>query len=205
MLALLLGAAHAVQPGHGKTLVTAIAIGPGARLYQPVFLGLATTLAHTGSVLVIAAALWYTGATRVGALHTVLAKAAGFAIAAAGFWRIGRFLGGFEVHDQDELKGGAISNRTLLGLGLAGGAVPCWDAVGLLVLAAAIGRLGAGIGLVLAFSVGMGVVLVVLGAFAWKLKSTTLGLAREPNWERGLGLACGIMLAAIGLVLFFQS
>ena len=51
LLALGLGAAHAIQPGHGKTLVTAMALGPGARLYQPVLLGLATTVAHLGSVL----------------------------------------------------------------------------------------------------------------------------------------------------------
>ena len=61
------GAAHAIQPGHGKTLVTAVALGPDIRFYQPALLGLAATVAHIGSVLLIAAVLWYTGATRVGA------------------------------------------------------------------------------------------------------------------------------------------
>ena len=46
LIALGLGAAHAIQPGHGKTLVTAVALGPDARFYQPALLGLATTLAH---------------------------------------------------------------------------------------------------------------------------------------------------------------
>ena len=36
------------QPGHGKTLVTAVAIGPDVRVYQPALLGVATTAAHTG-------------------------------------------------------------------------------------------------------------------------------------------------------------
>ena len=60
--------------GHGKTLVTAVALGPGARLYQPALLGLATTLTHMGSVLLIAAFLWYTGATQVGTVHTGLTQ-----------------------------------------------------------------------------------------------------------------------------------
>ena len=46
-----LGAIHSIQPGHGKTLVSAIALQPEARWYQPALLGLVTTLAHTGSVL----------------------------------------------------------------------------------------------------------------------------------------------------------
>jgi ABC-type nickel/cobalt efflux system permease component RcnA len=204
-LAMGLGAAHAIQPGHGKTLVAAVAIGPGARFFQPALLGLVTTLAHTGSVLLLAAVLWYTGATRVGSVHHALTKVAGFAIAAAGAWRVGRYLGGFEEHHPEELYFGAISNRSLVALGLAGGMIPCWDAVGLLVLAAALGRLAAGVGLVLAFSAGMAAVLVAVGAVAWKVKSAAIGRDREPKWQRGLGLACGMMLAAIGLFLFFST
>jgi ABC-type nickel/cobalt efflux system permease component RcnA len=204
VMALGLGAVHAIQPGHGKTLVAAVAIGPGARFYQPALLGLATTLAHTASVLLLAAALWYTGATRVGMAHQALTKVAGFAIAAAGAWRVGRYLGGFKEHDRETLYQGAISNRALIGLGLAGGMVPCWDAVGLLVLAAALGRLATGIGLVLAFSAGMALVLIAVGSVAWKVKSRALARDREPKWQRGLGMACGMMLTAIGLFLFFQ-
>ena len=65
LIAASLGAIHAIQPGHGKTLVSAIALGPEARWYQPALLGLLTTLAHTGSVLLIAAVLWWTSASRV--------------------------------------------------------------------------------------------------------------------------------------------
>ncbi len=171
-----LGAAHAIQPGHGKTLVTAVALGPGARLYQPALLGLATTLAHTGSVLLVAAALWYTGATRVGTVHAGTHEGRRFRD------RGGRILARgppsgwvFGARVEEQLRTGEFSNRGLVGLGLAGGLVPCWDAVGLLVLAAAVGRLAAGVGLVLAFSAGMAAVLVAVGWLAWKMKSAALG------------------------------
>lgn len=206
LIALGLGAAHAIQPGHGKTLVTAAALGPGARFYQPALLGLATTVAHVGSVLLIAAVLWSTGTSRVGTIHIGLAQAAGFVIAASGFWRLGRCLGGHDEHDEDEGHRGANGRGTLglIGLGLAGGLVPCWDAVGLLVMAAALGRLAEGVGLVLAFSAGMAAVLVAVGVLAWKLKSAVVGLDRNPAWRRRLGIACGALLAAIGLTLFVQ-
>jgi ABC-type nickel/cobalt efflux system permease component RcnA len=199
-----LGAAHAIQPGHGKTLVTAAALGPGARLYQPALLGLATTVAHVGSVLLIAAVLWYTGTSRVGTIHLGLAQAAGFVIAASGFWRLGRHLGGHGEHEieaRETIEQGPLG---LIGLGLAGGLLPCWDAVGLLVMAAALGRLAVGVGLVLAFSAGVAIVLVVVGCLAWKLKSTVVGLDRNPAWQRRLGLLSGTLLATIGLLLFFQ-
>ncbi|MHB1560359.1 MAG: nickel/cobalt transporter [Isosphaeraceae bacterium] len=206
ILAAGLGAAHAVQPGHGKTLVTAAAIGPGARWYQPALLGLATTTAHVGSVLAIAAVLWATGSSRVGSIHVGLARGAGFVIAAVGLWRLGRHLGGHGEHDAEHAAGDITrrSALSLIVLGLAGGLVPCWDAVGLLVLAASLGRLAAGIGLVLAFSAGMAGVLVAVGGLAWRLRAAALARLNNPAWPRRLGIAAGLLLATAGLVLFLQ-
>lgn len=203
LLAASLGAIHAIQPGHGKTLVSAIALGPEARWYQPAFLGLVTTLAHTGSVLLIAAVLWWTSASRVATLHQGLVQVAGFAIAAGGLWRIGRYLGnsGGHLHGGD-VEPGALSIFGLIGLGIAGGLVPCWDAVGLVVLSAALGRLGTGIIVVLAFGIGMAAVLVAVGLVASRLKSAVIDRNRAKAWEFRLGLASGVVLATIGLAFF---
>jgi ABC-type nickel/cobalt efflux system permease component RcnA len=205
LVAVLLGAAHAIQPGHGKTLVTAVALGPGVQFYQPALLGLATTLAHVGSVLLIAAVLWFTGASAVGTAHVALTRAAGFVIGAAGLWRVGRSLGGYFEHDDEALTPASICNRNLIGLGLAGGVVPCWDAVALLLLAAALGRLAAGVALVLAFSTGMAVVLVVVGIVAMKLKRATFGIEPKGRSRRLLSIAGGAVLAAIGFSLYFTA
>jgi nickel/cobalt transporter (NicO) family protein len=203
LVSLLLGAAHAIQPGHGKTLVTAVALGPNVRFYQPAILGLTVTLAHVGSVLLIAAVLWYTGATRVGPAHQALTKVAGFVIGAAGLWRVGRSLGGYLEHEDQESPSPMINGRSLIGLGFAGGVVPCWDAVALLLLSAAVDKLAAGIALLTAFSAGMATVLVVVGALAMKLKRATLGMEPQGRYRRALGLACGGLLTVIGCSLFF--
>jgi len=205
VLALALGAVHALQPGHGKTLVAAVALGPDVRFYQPAMLGLITTIAHTGSVLVIAAILWYSGTSKVASVHVLLTQAAGFAIAAAGCWRLGRHLGGYSTHDVAGAGSERIDNLGIVGLGLAGGLVPCWDAVALIVLAAALGRLTAGVGLVLAFSAGMGFVLVTLGLVVCKARWAAAELNLKTAWQTGLGLASASILVAIGLYLFLHN
>jgi ABC-type nickel/cobalt efflux system permease component RcnA len=207
VIAAALGAIHAIQPGHGKSLVSAIALGPDTPIYQPVLLGLVTTLAHTSSVLLIAVILWLTGATQVAGLHRGLTQAAGFAIAAGGFWRLGRHLGSKPEHedlDVSRLVPGGESLAGLLGLGIAGGLVPCWEAVGLVILSAALGRLGTGIIVVLAFGLGMAAVLVGIGLLVAQLKLLALADARTRAWESQLGLLSGAVLAIIGLTFFLR-
>jgi ABC-type nickel/cobalt efflux system permease component RcnA len=205
LLAAALGAAHSIQPGHGKTLVSAVALGPGAKWYQPVLLGVVTTLAHTGSVLVIAAGLWFSGASQVAGLHQALTRLAGFAIAAGGFWRIGRALGGLDIHPKPHgIAAASLSFGGLLALGLAGGLVPCWDAVGLVVLSAALGKLGAGVLLVAAFGLGMAAVLVTVGLVAGRLQAALLSARRSARLENRLSLTSGSLLAILGLAFFLS-
>src|SRR5208337_4535682 len=153
-------------------------------------------------LVLIAALLWWTGASQVAALHQGLMQVAGFAIAAGGFWRIGRYLGGWEEHEgEGQAPPVAMSSASLVSLGLAGGLVPCWDAVGLVVLSAALGRLAVGVMLVIAFGAGMAVVLVGVGLLAARLKSAMLSSVTR-SWESQLGLLSGLILAGLGLVLF---
>ena len=136
------------------------------------------------------------------ALHQGLMQVAGFAIAAGGFWRIGRYLGGWEEHEgEGKIPPVAMSPVSLVSLGLAGGLVPCWDAVGLVVLSAALGRLAIGVLLVIAFGAGMAAVLVGVGLLAARLKSAMLSSVTR-SWESQLGLLSGLILAGLGLALF---
>jgi ABC-type nickel/cobalt efflux system permease component RcnA len=52
-LAALLGALHALSPGHGKTIVAAYLVGTQGRPYHAVALGGIVTLTHTGSVFAL--------------------------------------------------------------------------------------------------------------------------------------------------------
>ena len=196
-----LGAAHAVQPGHGKTLVAATVLGDRGSWRRGVLLALITTLTHTGSVLLIALALWWTRSTRFAEVHIVLERVAGFAIAAIGLWRLGRHLAGRGEHEGDVERARPLPRRGLIGLGVAGGLVPCWDAIGLIVLARAWGKLGLGLVLLLAFSLGMAVVLILVGVLAARFRRWLEEQQGESAWERRLGIASALMLTGIGLYL----
>lgn len=52
-VAALLGAAHALTPGHGKTIVAAYLVGSGGRVRDAVYLGLIVTFTHTSSVILL--------------------------------------------------------------------------------------------------------------------------------------------------------
>ena len=53
VLALLLGAGHALTPGHGKTIVAAYMVGTRGTARHAVFLGLTTTITHTAGVFLL--------------------------------------------------------------------------------------------------------------------------------------------------------
>jgi nickel/cobalt exporter len=196
LAAIVLGAAHAIQPGHGKTLVAASSIGPGGGPFRGALLGLATATAHLSSVALIALVVWMTRFTRFGELHLAMARLAGFTIAVIGLWRLGRHLGGHGEHEAVEAPEG-LGFRGILALGLAGGVVPCWDAVALVVLSEAIGRLGLGLTLLAAFSLGMAVVLVAVGAAASRFQSAIGRSEGRVVWERRFGIVGGLILAGI--------
>lgn len=202
LIAYALGLAHGVQPGHGKTLVAAASLGEAGSWSRGLFLALVTIVAHTGLVVILAVVLWSVRVTSYGVIQSALLGVTGFMVAAVGLWRMGRHLAGHGEHgpiDSGSHPGAdSLPLRRLVGLGFAGGLVPCWDAVLLLVVATAIGRTGLGLALLLGFNLGMGTVLVAVGLVASRLRRLVRAPAGSP-WERRLGVASGLVLAAIGL------
>ncbi len=124
-------------------------------------------------------------------------------IAAIGLWRLGRHLAGFGEHDRTHQAAPIdLGLRELIGLGLAGGLVPCWDAVVLILLAEAVGRLGLGLALLTAFSLGMACVLVTVGVMASHVQSLIKSRDSDGAWANRLGLLSASAITVIGLYLF---
>lgn len=202
-VAVVLGAAHAVQPGHGKTLVAAATLGQ-SRPGRGIALAGLVTIVHISSVLVLAVVLSLTRSARYASLNNGLTGTAGFVIAGIGAWRLGRHAAGLGEHPNTDNRDRPSADRSLLGLGLAGGIVPCWDAILLIVLAETMGRLGLGLILLAAFSLGMAAVLVVVGMTAGRLRGWLAASGRTRRWERGLGLLSGGLLLVIGAAMLFR-
>jgi ABC-type nickel/cobalt efflux system permease component RcnA len=98
-LAALFGAAHALTPGHGKTLVAAYLVGERGTVWHALVLGLFTTLAHTGVVLAVAAVLsiFFPKAARED-LQLGLGLGGGLLVAGLGLWLLLRRLAGEVDH-----------------------------------------------------------------------------------------------------------
>ena len=198
LAAFLLGAAHAVQPGHGKTIVAASTLGPGRGPFRGALLGLATATVHLASVALIAGGLRVTRSTRPEEIHWALARLAGFAIAGVGIWRLGRHLAGFAGHDHRETRDVPAATG-LIPLAVAGGIVPCWDAVALVLVSEGLGRLALGLVLLAAFSLGMAGVLIVVGLLAGRFRASIARFDPRQRWERALGVIGALILTAIGV------
>ena len=71
--------------------------------------------------------------------------------------------GGHSHTHSQAAPGAAITTRSLIALGVSGGIVPCPSALVVLVAAISQHRLGLGLGLILAFSIGLAATLTAVG------------------------------------------
>lgn len=97
--AIALGALHAFEPGHGKTLIAAYMIGTRGRAMDGVLLGLIVTFTHTFSVIllgIIAKVLSHTYSETQ--LHAWLGLGSSALILAVGIWMLKQRLGGNGGH-----------------------------------------------------------------------------------------------------------
>jgi ABC-type nickel/cobalt efflux system permease component RcnA len=225
------GAAHALTPGHGKTLVAAYLVGERGTAFHALFLGLVTTLTHTGAVLALAALLLLVFPRTVPRdVQFVLGLVGGLLVAGMGFWLLLRRLTGgadhFHLpghshdhghrhlgHYHDEHghahRRGAASETAgwwgLLVLGISGGIVPCWDAILMLGFALSAQRLWLGVPLLLAFSAGLAAVLIAVGLAVVYVKGFASSRWGDKGLVRGLPVISAVLVTAMGLWLCYST
>ena len=182
LVAMLFGAAHALAPGHGKTVMAAYLVGTRGRMADAALLGGIVSLMHTGSVLVLGLVLFHVSrTTSLEKLYPVLTLVGGLAVIAVGAGllrsrlrtlRHSRLHRDHHHHDHGhghthshELPDGVspLSRKGLIVLAGAGGILPSPSAVIVLVSAFALGRVALGLALIAAFSIGLAATLTGVG------------------------------------------
>jgi ABC-type nickel/cobalt efflux system permease component RcnA len=185
-----LGALHALEPGHGKTVVAAYLVGSRGTAKHAVLLGIVVTAAHTAGVYLLGAATLYASRYIVPEqLYPWLGAISGLSVAGLGiFIFLRQWTGdsGEHSHAPGEqhshwflaiFKPAApsratpaepkiermLSLRELCMLGITGGIVPCPAALVVLLSAFSLHRIGFGLFLITAFSFGLAAVLVIVG------------------------------------------
>jgi nickel/cobalt exporter len=245
-IAFVLGAAHALTPGHGKTIVAAYLVGSRGTLKHAAFLGAMVTFTHTVSVFLLGMATLFLFQYVVPETVTrVLGAVSGISIVAIGGWMLYKRLratgnahshgphhhhdhghshdhhdhhhcgqGHSHEHGHDHGVHGhshmpdEVSWSGLVALGASGGLVPCESALVLLLSAIALRRVGLGLLLLVAFSLGLAIVLMGIGVlviYAKNLLPESKRSDRNPffRWvpvaSAGVVLALGLLMTVVSL------
>jgi ABC-type nickel/cobalt efflux system permease component RcnA len=207
-----LGALHALEPGHGKTVVAAYLVGSRGTAWHAMVLGLTVTLAHTAGVYLLGGITLYASRYVVPErLYPWLAVVSGLMITGLGvglFWQRWSRAGHAHSHDHPHvhISPSRVSLRDLIALGVSGGIVPCPAALVVLLSAFSMRRTGFGLFLIVAFSVGLAAVLIAVGlliVFARELMARVKGDGVFVT--RWLPLTSAAAVTLLGLAIALQA
>jgi ABC-type nickel/cobalt efflux system permease component RcnA len=221
IVAIGLGALHALEPGHGKTLVAAYLVGSRGTARHALLLGLTVTLAHTAGVYLLGGITLYASRYVVPErLYPWLAVTSGLIVAGLGMALFRRRYSaaahghrhshtrdrGHASHHHVHPGGAGVRLRELVALGVSGGIVPCPAALVVLLSAFSMRRAGFGLFLIVAFSVGLAATLIAIGlliVYARRLVSRFDG--NGPLVGRWLPLASAVVVTVLGLAIAAQA
>jgi nickel/cobalt exporter len=225
-IAVVLGALHALEPGHAKSLMAAYIVAIRGTARQAVILALSAAFGHTIVVWLLVIAAFLIGEKYIveqaepwlvlfsGILVVLLALRL--------FWSVSRkhshdhHHGHDHNHDHGHGHSHAIPkthSRGLVGgleiawFGFTGGLLPCPAAIAVLLICIQIKAFALGVAMVAAFSLGLALTLVLIGVgVAWgankaaaKWPALDRVAARLPYLSGALVLTVGIVMTISGL------
>jgi len=203
MLAIVLGAMHALAPGHGKTVMAAYVVGRRGSLRQATIIAWTVTLTHTAGVVLIGITLTLSRALAPERIYPWLGFASGLLLIGIGVTMVRARLRArtHAAHDHDHENDQApVGRRGLLAIGFVGGLVPSPSALVVLLGAIALGRLWFGILLIAAYGAGMGATLAGAGLVLVKARAR-LERAKPRGWAHRTATLIPILAACVVLLL----
>lgn len=222
--ALFWGAAHALSPGHGKTIVTAYLVGTRGTPRHAALLGLITTLTHTAGVfalggVTLALSEFIVPETLypwINVVSGVLVIVVGIVVLSAR-WRSRREHGhGEHSHDGHSHSHGHSheghghshdhgeapqSMRGLVSVGVSGGLLPCPSALVVLLAAISLHRVAFGMLLIVAFSFGLALSITGIGLVAVLAKRAFRRFSMDSWAIRLLPAASALVIVLAGVVM----
>ena len=215
------GAAHALTPGHGKAMVAAYLVGTRGRPRDAFLLGGTVTVTHTAGVFALGFVTLGLSAFIVPEqLYPWLTLVSGVLVVAVGGSVLRQRLrsrGGHGHHHHDHDHHGhehhghehhdhhddELTSRGILGVGVAAGLLPCPSALVVLLSAIALHRIGLGLALIVAFSLGLAATITGIGLVAVLARRTFGNLSVDgrvvrmlPAVSAGLILTVGVLITA---------
>jgi nickel/cobalt transporter (NicO) family protein len=222
--AVALGALHALEPGHAKSLMAAYIVAIRGTASQAVTLGISATVGHTIVIWGLAvAALAFGQRYIVEDAEPWLTALSGILIillAVRMLWALRRRGHHHQDHDHHHdhedhhahshappAVTGHVTSGQIVWFGFTGGLMPCPAALAVLLVCIQLKAFALGVAMVAAFSIGVGATLVAIGlAVVWssgRLSRMWPGFDRAatrlPFLSAGIVLVIGVVLTAAGL------
>ncbi|WP_375511963.1 nickel/cobalt transporter [uncultured Nostoc sp.] len=232
-IAFLWGGLHALSPGHGKTIVGAYLVGSRSNAQHALFLGLIMTITHTAGIFALGLVTLGTSQfILTEQLYPWLSVLSGVLVTVIGLnLFISRLQGTQVSHSHDHVHSHQHSHdlhhhhhhnhehshlpphsdvssmkwSSLLALGISGGLLPCPSALVVLLSAIAMGRVGFGLALVSAFSLGLAAVLTGIGLMLVYAKERFEHLPFQIPKIKMLPVASALCITLIGLGITSQA
>ena len=216
-VSLVYGMFHAAGPGHGKTIVSSFFLANDAKLRHSIAIGYMIAVVHALAALAVVLILYYLirGLFSVGieqADHYIQLATFGIIAILGAVMLVGRIRGKAHHHHLHAEEGTRnLSMRSLLGIAVPAGAIPCPGAVAVILFALSLHMLGVSVLSVIAISVGMGTTIAVTGAIVILAKRGVMMAATGGHEERGsvlrriIEIGGAAILFLFGLVLFLAQ
>jgi len=186
--AISLGALHGLEPGHSKAVMAAFIVAIRGTVGQAIMLGLAAMVSHTAVVWLLAF-LGMRSQWNAESSEPYFQLASGMSIVAIAVWMAWRTWRGSHHHhaalpegaasacqDPHELAhandfrqrfgDGKASHRQIMLFGITSGLIPCPAAITVLLLCLQLKQVALGATLVLCFSIGLALTMVLSGVVA---------------------------------------
>ena len=219
LVAMFWGAAHALSPGHGKSIVAAYLVGSRGTARHAAFLGLTVTVTHTIGVFALGLITLSLSEFIVpDDLYPWLNLVSALLIVAVGVsvlrWRVREWRKKAPAHDHHHHHGHghhhhehdhALSARRLLGIGISGGIVPCPTALVVLLAAISLHRVGYGLVLILAFSLGLAAAMTAIGILAVSAKRVFSRVDFDGGVVRLLPAISALVVLGLGLAMTIRA
>jgi ABC-type nickel/cobalt efflux system permease component RcnA len=205
-VALFWGAAHALSPGHGKTIVTAYLVGQRGTPRHAALLGLIVTVTHTIGVFGLGLVTLLLSRFIVpDQLYPWLNLASGVLVVAIGASVLrARWRRRAHHHHHHHHEHG-LSRRSLVAVGVSGGLLPCPSALVVLLAAISLHRVGFGLLLILAFSAGLALTITGIGLAAVLARSAFRRVNLDGRFVALLPAVSAFVILAAGVVMTIHA
>ncbi|WP_459201813.1 HoxN/HupN/NixA family nickel/cobalt transporter [Methanococcus sp. CF] len=189
--AFLLGAMHALEPGHGKSVMAAYVMGTNANLKETLTLGSTILFSHVSIILLLGLfSIYLVKYLNIAYVNTIMELLGGVILLLVGLWIVKSYYFPHKHHID--------TNKGALAIGLSAGLVPCPAALAVLLFSISNNAIFDGLTYVIVFSIGLAMSIALFSILFVKSKNFLEKYMKNENVNR-LPLISGAIIILFGL------